>query len=461
MSASNESSLFNIIVVGGGIAGLSAAIALRGSNRKIIVLEQSRLNREIGATISLQPNASKIVEKQWDLEEGLAKTGSMADKAFRIYNTEGKLHAEIPFHLKKSYGAERMIYHRVDLHDALKSAATRNEGNVDPVEIRTGCVVRKCDPEAGTVALESGEELSADLIVGADGIKSVLRQSIIGKEAPAIPTGLSVIDSSELEQDKDFTSVIDPRESFTTMIMGHDRRIIMGPARNGAIYSIVALVPDDQMQESAEGKSWTTKGSPDKLRETFDVFPKWAKAVFKNCTEVGLWQLRDLDPLDTWYCERAIIIGDAAHPMLPTQGQGASQAIEDAEALGAIFSDIKEKPTRYQITERLKVTSLIAIDFEAQWLTFQQIVFDCRYERATLIQGYSRESGKPATDKGNSKITMNPAEFMDYNCTYNGAKDWIERQARAKILAEVEESKGTAPVSIATKQMAAIALGSK
>ncbi|KXH51520.1 hypothetical protein CNYM01_07672 [Colletotrichum nymphaeae SA-01] len=426
MSASNESSLFNIIVVGGGIAGLSSAIALRGPSRKITVLEQSRLNREIGATISLQPNASKIVEKQWGLEEGLAKTGSMADKAFRIYNTEGKLHAEIPFHLKKSYGAERMIYHRVDLHDALKSAATRNEGNVNPVEIRTGCVVQKCDPEAGTVTLEAGEVLSADLIIGADGIKSVLRQSIIGKEAPAIPTGLS-----------------DPRESFTTMIMGHDRRIIMGPARNGSIYSIVALVPDDQMQENAEGKSWTTKGSPNKLRETFDVFPKWAKAVFKNCTEVGLWQLRDLDPLDTWYRESAIIIGDAAHPMLPTQGQGASQAIEDAEAIGAIFSDIKEKPTRSQITERLK------------------IVFDCRYDRATLIQGYSRESGKPATDKGNNKITMNPAEFMDYNCTYNGAKDWIERQARAKKLAEVEESKDTTPISIATKQMAAIALGSE
>ncbi|KAL0780618.1 hypothetical protein CaCOL14_001953 [Colletotrichum acutatum] len=447
MSASNESSLFNIIVVGGGIAGLSAAIALKGSNRKITVLEQSRLNREIGATISLQPNASKIVEEQWGLEEGLAKTGSMADKAFRIYNTEGKLHAEIPFHLKKSYGSERMIYHRVDLHDALKSAATRNEGNVNPVEIQTGCVVRKCDPEAGTVTLESREVLSADLIVGADGIKSVLRQSIIGKEAPAIPTGLSayrlVINSSELEQDTDFTSVIDPRESFTTMIMGHDRRIIMGPARNGSIYSIVALVPDDQMQENAEGKSWTTKGSPEKLRKTFDVFPQWAKAVFKNCTEVGLWQLRDLDPLDTWYRERAIIIGDAAHPMLPTQGQGASQAIEDAEAVGAIFSDIKGKPTRSQITERLK------------------IVFNCRYERATLIQGYSRESGKPATDKSNNKITMNPAEFMDYNCTYNGAKDWIERQARAKKLAEVEESKATAPISIATKQMAAIALGSE
>ncbi|OHF04108.1 hypothetical protein CORC01_00447 [Colletotrichum orchidophilum] len=447
MSSSSESSLFNVIIVGGGIAGLSTAIALRGPNRNITVLEQSHLNREIGATISLQPNASKIVEKQWGLEETLAKKGSMADRAFRIYNTEGKLHAEIPFHLKKSYGAERMIYHRVDLHDALKSAATKGEDGINPVNIRTGCVVQKCEPEAGTVRLESGEVLSADLIIGADGIKSVLRQSIIGREAPAIPTGLSayrlVIDSSELEQDKDFTSVIDPRESFTTMIMGHDRRIIMGPARNGSIYSIVALVPDDQMQENAEGKSWTTKGDPNKLRETFDVFPKWAKAVFKNCTEVGLWQLRDLDPLDTWHHGRAIIIGDAAHPMLPTQGQGASQAIEDAEALGAIFADVEGKPTRLEIETRLKA------------------VFDCRYDRATLIQGYSRQSGKPATDKTSSKITMNPAEFMDYNCTYNGARDWIKRQAEAERLTHVGESKDVGPISVATKQMATIALGSE
>ncbi|GKT55903.1 zeaxanthin epoxidase [Colletotrichum tofieldiae] len=129
----------------------------------------------------------------------------------------------------------------------------------------------------------------------------------------------------------------------------------MGPARDGSIYSVVALVPDDKMQENAEEKSWTTKGDPQRLRDTFEVFPTWAKAVFKNCTEVGLWQLRDMDPLETWHRGRTIIIGDAAHPMLPTQGQGASQAIEDAEALGAIFEEIKDKPTKADVESRLKV----------------------------------------------------------------------------------------------------------
>ncbi|KZL78761.1 zeaxanthin epoxidase, partial [Colletotrichum tofieldiae] len=431
--------MFNIIVVGGGIAGISAAFALRGPGRHITVLEQSQLNREIGATISLQPNASKIVEKQWGLEETLSKKGSMADKGFRIYSVEGKLHAEIPFHLKKSYGAERMMYHR--------AAVTKVVADAEPVEIRTGCVVRDCDPEDGTVTLDSGEVLAGDLIVGADGIKSVLRKSVVGKDISAIPTGLSayrlVINSTELEQDKDFMSVIDPRDSFTTMIMGHDRRIIMGPARDGSIYSIVALVPDDKMQENAEEKSWTTKGDPQRLRDTFEVFPTWAKAVFKNCTEVGLWQLRDMDPLETWHRGRTIIIGDAAHPMLPTQGQGASQAIEDAEALGAIFEEIKDKPTKADVESRLKT------------------MFGCRFERATLIQGYSRQAGKPATDKATNNITMNPAEFMDYNCIYNGAKDWMEKQVKLKELAMPVVSKDAGLCPVPTQKMTSLSLGSE
>ncbi|KAI8288340.1 Heavy metal tolerance protein [Colletotrichum sp. SAR11_57] len=369
---------------------------------------------------------SAIVEKEWGLEDSLAKKGSMADKAVRIDRPrDNQLH-----------GADILA----------SSASMTPTANFTP---RSHFISRRTmEPnawfttDAGVVKLESGEEIVGDLVVGADGIKSVLRQAVIGKEAPAIPTGLSayrlIIDSSELEQDKDFTSVIDPKESITTMIMGHDRRIIMGPARNGSIYSIVAMVPDDQMQENAEGKSWTTKGDPEKLRETFKVFPPWARAVFKNCTEVGLWQLRDLDPLKTWHKGRTIIIGDASHPMLPTQGQGASQSVEDAEALGAIFSDVKTKPTEEEVA--------------------RQTVFECRYDRATLIQGYSRQSGKPATDKSTNRITMNPGEFMDYNCNYGGARAWMEKQAKLKELAAIPDHKHQGAAALATN-MTALSLG--
>jgi salicylate hydroxylase len=130
---------------------------------------------------------------------------------------------------------------------------------------------------------------------------------------------------------------------------------------------------------------------------------------------IGLWQLRDLDPLDTWTRGRVILIGDAAHAMLPTQGQGASQAIEDAEALGAFFSDVDCQPTLGEVSSRL------------------ERVFKCRYARVTLIQKYSREAAKPATDAEGKKVKMRPDEFMDYNCLYMGAKDWEEQQLSALL----------------------------
>jgi salicylate hydroxylase len=167
---SSKTSPFTVIIVGGGIAGLSSAIALRGINRKIIVLEQARLNREIGATISLQPNASQIVEKKWGLTEALQTSGAMRDEAFQIFGTDGNLQKTIPLLLKEKYGADRMVYHRQDLHDALKQFATRQTGCGEPAEIRVSSMVVRCDTEQGIVFLQDGSTLKGDLIIGADGM---------------------------------------------------------------------------------------------------------------------------------------------------------------------------------------------------------------------------------------------------------------------------------------------------
>jgi salicylate hydroxylase len=260
------------------------------------------------------------------------------------------------------------------------------------------------------------------LIIGADGIKSAIRNGVLGEEITAQPTGLSayrmMIPSDSLEEEADFVQVIDPRKSCTTMVIGRDRRLIMGPARNGSIYSIVALVPDDNMKEDSARTSWTTNGDHDKMMSTFADFPEWAKKplLLAKDTSLGLWQLRDLDPLPTWYRGRAILIGDAAHAMLPTQGQGASQAVEDAEALGAFYDGFEQANTDSSLDSVTRVN---------------QAIFRCRYDRATAIQAYSRDAAKPATAPGDRKVNMNPAEFMDYNCSYSGALDWQARQAIA------------------------------
>ncbi|KAL2816520.1 hypothetical protein BJX63DRAFT_430215 [Aspergillus granulosus] len=414
-----------IIIVGGGIAGLAAAIALRKDERNITILEQSPISTEIGATISLQPNASKIVEQQWGLASALKERGSMVDEAFEVYNLDGELQMRIPLSTKAKYGAERMMYHRADLHTALKERATGVEFTGRPAVLKTSSRVVGCDPAKGIVELADGEVLSADLIIGADGIKSAIRQHVLEEEVLARPTGLSayrmMVPTEELARETDFAKVIDPRRGCTTMVIGRDRRLIMGPARNGTIYSVVALVPDENMNEDPAKTSWTTRGDHDKMMATFADFPLWAQKPLllakTSASEsgLGLWQLRDLDPLPTWVRGRAILIGDAAHAMLPTQGQGASQAIEDAEALGAFFEGLEENTSN---------SSVSLGDVER----IHKAILKCRYERASTIQAYSRQAAKPATEPGDRKVNMNPAEFMDYNCNYPGAVEWMKIQ---------------------------------
>ncbi|KAJ5340078.1 hypothetical protein N7452_006806 [Penicillium brevicompactum] len=407
---------FRIVIVGGGIAGFTAAIALRGINRQIIVLEQSALNKEIGALISLQPNAVKIAESQWNLRRDFLDAKQMIDEGFRVYNTDGDLVSTIPLKTQEKYGAERLLFHRRDLHEALKNAAVSSKRAGDPVLVRTSSRVTGCDVVNGIVNLDGGESIQGDLIVGADGIHSVLRKHVIVDSATPIFTGHSayrlMVPTEVLEREEpEFCSKINPREPFTSMIVAHNCRLIMGPGRQGEVYGIVALVPDDQMNEDpALKQSWVSEGDLEKMLHTFHDFPPWVTRIFRHSVDLGLWQLRDMDPLKIWHRGRVILIGDAAHAMLPTQGQGASQAIEDSEALGSFFEGIHESPAFQDLS------------------TILEDVFQSRHSRVSSIQAYSREAAKPGTAQGNKSVTMNPEQFMDFNCQYHGAKDWQSRQ---------------------------------
>jgi salicylate hydroxylase len=385
---------FRIIIVGGGIAGLAAAIALRKDNREITILEQSRLSTEIGATISLQPNATRIIQKSWGLSGLLEDSNGTVDHGFRMYSTEGKMVREIPLLSRTQYGADRIMWHRQDLHAFLRKMATCTELPGKPATLRTSARVSHCECDAGKVTLEDGEILQADLVVGADGIHSAMRTFVLGKEVKPKPTGssayrLMLSTSSLRETAPDFAANIKPEQPYTSMVVAHSCRLIMGPARDAQLYSIVGLVPDEQMNEDPDrAQSWVTKGDPEKMLKTFKEFPSWAKDALRKADSIGLWQLRDLDPLETWHSGRVILIGDAAHAMLPTQGQGASQTIEDAEALGTLFSHIGETPSKSQVSSIL------------------EDIFKSRYERVSLIQQFSREAAKPATEQGSNVIKM-------------------------------------------------------
>ncbi|KAI4725799.1 FAD/NAD(P)-binding domain-containing protein [Aureobasidium sp. EXF-10728] len=421
MAIDAATNTFRVVIVGGGIAGLATAIAMRGPQREIVVLEKSRMNKEVGALLSLQPNAQKIIE-QWNLKDIIQKAKPTAERQFRILDTKGNIHMNIDMNGKK-YGADRMVYHRQDLHAALREAALSTELPGHPASIITAAKVVNCDCEAGVVTLEDNTTYHGDLIIGADGIHSVIREAVLKAGNHELvhptPTGVSayrlLVETANLSSINVDSEIFDPKKQATTLMMGHDRRVIMGPARNGDLLGLVGMVPDEHMHETSNANSWTTPGSLPKLLETYHEFPQWIKDIFAQAPDIALWQLRDIDALPAWVAGRCIIIGDAAHAMLPTQGQGASQSIEDAEALAAFFSSTTAKPTLPEISLAL------------------QKVFEARYQRASLIQAYSRQQAKPATEKGSVKVTLNPAEFLDYNCKYEGAVQWLEQQKARQL----------------------------
>lgn len=403
---SSNSRTFDIVIVGAGIAGLAAAIALKAPNRRITLLEQSRLNREVGANISLQPNAVKIAKRFLNLDSYLFGDESIGrgvpDKAFMIYGAaDSKLHMRIGLETEQ-YGEDRVCFHREDLHNGLRQAALDSGA-----EIRTSSRVAKVDP-AGKVILESGDQVSADLIIGADGIRSAVRTAVIGHEEPAQPTGLSayrtLIPVEDLRDIQGLPEGVHLGDSQTLMIVGRDCRLVMGPSRSGTVLGVVGLVPDSEEIQTAS--TWNMATSTDAFLQSYQGFPDWCLEIIRRSVEPSIWQMRDIAPLSAWHRGKAILIGDAAHAMLPTQGQGASQSFEDVEALQFFLKDIDSTSSASDLENALAA------------------IYSARHERASLIQSYSREQAKPGTS-ASGKVTLNPREFMDYNCKYEGTAWWL------------------------------------
>lgn len=160
----------------------------------------------------------------------------MVDRAFRICSTDGKEQKRVDLTAKSQYGGDRMLYHRQDLHDVLKNAATSADGKGPAVEILVKSRVVSCDCEKKSVELEDGKVMGGfDLIVAADGIKSRIRKSVVGEEVSPVRTGQAayrmMIEAAKIEDDEDIRKFLDHREAVTTMVMGHNNRLVMGPAK--------------------------------------------------------------------------------------------------------------------------------------------------------------------------------------------------------------------------------------
>ncbi|KAL8827879.1 MAG: hypothetical protein Q9170_006835 [Blastenia crenularia] len=227
-------------------------------------------------------------------------------------------------------------------------------------EIHLQNAVASVDPEAGTVTLEDNTTTAGDAIIGADGIHSNARRSIIKDDTEPQPFGVStfrfIVPSSAIEKDPAAIKFIEKDGHLTVWDDRGGRKFITYPCRNNKLVNAVAAFPECLLQPDPEDPNLK-----DVMLDLYSDFSPEVKALMMLADKVLTWRLLDIPTLSTWSHARATLIGDAAHPLLPYSAQGGAQAIEDALTLTALLplgtspSSIPSRLTLYHSTRRDRV----------------------------------------------------------------------------------------------------------
>jgi salicylate hydroxylase len=312
-----------ILVVGGGIGGLAAALALERQHAEVIVCEQSPRLSEIGAGIGIAPNAIKALRALgledkinaigWESEFAVVRSWKSGRQISRVYQGD----------YRERFGAPSLTVHRADLLGILAGALRSSD-----VRLGLRCVGVETRDRGAAGRFADGSEIEADIVIGADGIHSQVRESLFGADAPRFTgcvcfRGMAPADAV-------------PRDINTadvTLWMGPHGHVVHYLVRGGELLNIVAHIDSDAWTE----ESWTRECD---VAEVMTTYARWNPAltrVFPASTRWYKWALYDRDPPERWSKGRATLLGDSAHAMLPYLGQGAAMAIEDGCVLaGAI-----------------------------------------------------------------------------------------------------------------------------
>ena len=350
-----------ILISGGGIGGLAAAMVLAKDGHAVTVLEQAAAFGEIGAGIQLGPNIFRMFEY-------LGLTETVNRVAFfptglalnDVRSGEKIVRVALGDMARVTYGFPYGVIYRADLHQVFFDACRAQPH----VTLRTGAKVESFDQtdEGVTVRLASGEPgqpgeaLEGSALIGADGMWSKIREAVVGDGKPRVSGHIAyraVLKREDVPPDLWSDDVV--------LWGGEKTHLVHYPLRRGELFNLVAVFHSNKYDEG-----WNAFGDTGELNERFAQACPQVKALLAKIETWKMWLLCDREPIKNWTDRRVTLLGDAAHPMLQYLAQGAGQAIEDAvvlrEALRFTRGDIprafqKYQQARYLRTGRVQLTA--------------------------------------------------------------------------------------------------------
>ncbi|KAK1991788.1 FAD binding domain-containing protein [Colletotrichum falcatum] len=386
-----------IAIVGAGIGGLAAAIGLRCSGHTVDLYEQARFTAEVGAAVHLMPNGLSIL-RCW----GLDTADFDANPMNRVVEYDDQCWEQKNIDLSRAntrWTDPWLLASRAKFHDALKVKAV-----ADGATLHTSARVLDADPANGTISLLDGRVVKADVILGADGVYSATRSCITnvkpfssGKSAFRfmIPRNIALADPVT----RPVAEIYDGLLAWT----GKSRRIIMYSCSNNQMLNFVCMHPDEDSPLGTQSSRWNAPVTTEQIMKVYRDFHPTVKSLLAKSGDSGIskgvWKLLDMEQIP-YTKDKMALLGDAAHPFTPHQGQGAMQAIEDAASLSIVLPR-GTRPTA--VPERLQLYEKI------------------RSERAHKIQKYSREAGRDLEGDDNKPELDNTNEIFSWDELANSA----------------------------------------
>jgi salicylate hydroxylase len=339
------------LIIGAGIGGLTAALALQRAGFRVSVYEQAAELGEIGAGVTITPNACHALNDL--LGEELVETichvpASGAIKHFKsgktLIDTE---RGDLP---KQQYGAHYCQVHRADLHHALAEAVRANDPETLHVDSRFTALEES--PSGVRAMFADGRTAAGDILIGCDGIRSEVRKVLWGADEPRF-TGYIAWRGLVPTDRLDPAFLVPDSAAFA----GRGRTFTRYKVRQGLLYNFVAFARRNHW----EAESWSERADISEVLEEFQDFAPEVQAILQATPpeQCFKWGLFDRPPLERWTRGRASLLGDAGHPMTPFLAQGAAMAIEDGLILAravAAATDWQEALARYEKARRERGT---------------------------------------------------------------------------------------------------------